>query len=458
MTCAIPQYCYSPLSKAPDSIRLLRLVPNENERADAQCELFVYSLQESDKATHPYEALSYVWGSLDKRQSIFIVDQSFAVTPNLHAALLRLRDRDITRIIWVDAVCINQADGKEKAHQIQSMAKIYGKASRVIVWLGETVDDSDGTLEAIRAAGKKSRNSSNKIIQQAITSLLQRQWFRRIWALQEMAAARHILTLCGPTEIDGYAFCSGLELLKGFRGTRSDLGAIFRPKKAWTRSGRVSLDICSLGELIDISDDFSAVDLLPDYRVPWKELLQGLVKFLLGKQVSVKTWNDKEVAEIRSRGSVLGQVSWTESDWDGRQNTSAKSVRKGDVVCLLKGAPKPTIIRPYEDHFAVIMIAFTPPENIRIKTFPRNFLLVWDWEKSPGRGLWGALGEGDEIQVTERVVVEIARRFDKEVVALLVDRKGDEIQITGVVKAAVGNKGSEILPVAEAVGYATGMP
>jgi len=133
MSCAMSQYYYSPLSQTPDSIRLLRLMPNKNDTADIQCELFEYALQESDKATHLYEALSYVWGDSDKRRPIFMDNQYLAVTLNLYAALLRLRDRDIPRIIWVDAVCINQGDKQEKEHQIWSMAKIYGKASRVIV-------------------------------------------------------------------------------------------------------------------------------------------------------------------------------------------------------------------------------------------------------------------------------------------------------------------------------------
>ena len=168
-----------------DSIRLLRLMPNENDTANIRCELFEYALRESDKATHPYEALSYVWGNSDKRQPIFIENQCLAVTLNLHAALLRLRDHDIPRIIWVDAVCINQEDTQEKEHQIQSMAKIYGKASRVIVWLGERADDSDVALEAIRAAGNPTNISDREMIQQAILPLLQRPWFQRIWVRQQ---------------------------------------------------------------------------------------------------------------------------------------------------------------------------------------------------------------------------------------------------------------------------------
>jgi Heterokaryon incompatibility protein (HET) len=186
MSSAMPQYSYPPLSQVPDSIRLLRLLPNKNNTADIHCELFEYALQDSEKAAHPYEALSYVWGDSDKRRSIFIDNQYLAVTLNLYAALLRLRDHDIPRIVWVDAVCINQEDKQEKGHQIQSMAMIYGKASRVIVWLGERADDSDLALEAIRAAGKPTNTSNKETIQKAILSLLQRPWFRRIWVRQQI--------------------------------------------------------------------------------------------------------------------------------------------------------------------------------------------------------------------------------------------------------------------------------
>ena len=180
-----------------DSIRLLRLMPNKNDTANIRCELFEYALRESDKATHPYEALSYVWGDEDGRQSLVIDNQYLGVTRNLHAALLRLRDRDIARVIWVDAICINQADEKEKEHQIQSMAKIYGKASRVIVWLGETADDSDGALEAIRTARKKFIISPNEeMIPKAILILLQRSWFRRIWVRQTFDSIYRNLLKC----------------------------------------------------------------------------------------------------------------------------------------------------------------------------------------------------------------------------------------------------------------------
>ncbi|KAF2804422.1 HET-domain-containing protein [Mytilinidion resinicola] len=458
------QYHYSPLSSPRDSIRLLRLMPHEDETADIQCELFEYSLQNSCKGTHPYDALSYVWGDPYEKLPIFIHGHSFHVTVNLRAALSHLRNHSIERILWVDAICIHQENLEEKENQIQAMAKIYGQANRVVVWLGEAADDSDLAFEEIRVAGhKKATNSlGSKRIQQAVLALLQRPWFRRIWILQEVAAARHVLILCGFKKIDGYAFCLGVDSLKNIYEARQDLQglirsvtylireAIFRPDYLTGNSGQSSLDICPLGELIDMyhahgatkrhdkvyallgmsSDDLSKVDLLPDYRVPWEKLFQRLAKYLLPKNISVETWADKEIAVIKSKGCILGKISSVRSNigWNGGQDVdvisrnisgapgltgewsshwtlhpSAKSIMIGDVICYLQGASKPTIVRVCKDYWAIVIIAATPPHTIRMRNedveFPfflqlaklrtRNLQFIWNWENS----LWKLQGQ-----------------------------------------------------------------
>ncbi|KAJ6279101.1 hypothetical protein J3E71DRAFT_222032 [Bipolaris maydis] len=403
----------------PDSIRLLRLLPNEDETAPIQCELFHYSLQESGRRTHPYEALSYVWGHSGNPQSIFIREHrsksghgftsgnDLPVTENLHAALTHLRYPLFERIIWVDAVCMNQKDDREKEQQIQFMAKIYALASRVIVWLGEAAEDSDEALHWIRVAGgiRSKIPLSNETVQQAIVALLQRPWFRRVWVLQEVAAARHILIMCGTTEIDGYAFSLGVDLFEGFDDARVDLqsatrsvtylikGSIFRSDFSMSRSGRSSLDICPLGELVDLyrtheatrrhdkvfaligmsSDDLSKAKLLPDYSGSWEELLKRLTKYLLHQDISRH-----------------------HSRWD---RTSTTSVQNEDVICLLQGASNPTIIRQRQDHFEVIAIAARPLERILMSSGPTDWptflksgipfihdlILIWDWEISLDR-------------------------------------------------------------------------
>jgi hypothetical protein len=174
----MPQYQYAPLSDRRNNIRLLRLLPAEAEEAEIRAELLEYSLAVSRGSRHSYEALSYVWGDVHPPQSIFISDDHLVVTPNLHAALIQLRDASFPRVIWIDAVCINQADTDEKEDQIQSMAKIYGLAKRVIVWLGQAANGSNEALEAIRAAGIEPAQPFDK---RAVDCLLQRTWFKRIW-------------------------------------------------------------------------------------------------------------------------------------------------------------------------------------------------------------------------------------------------------------------------------------
>jgi hypothetical protein len=97
---------YSSLPPGPDDIRLLRLMPHKNEKADIKCQLVKYSLQDSGKRNHLYEALSYAWGGSGKPLFISIKEHKLPVTVNLHTALSRLRDCSLTRIIWIDAVCI----------------------------------------------------------------------------------------------------------------------------------------------------------------------------------------------------------------------------------------------------------------------------------------------------------------------------------------------------------------
>ena len=169
---------YVPLPKG--SVRLLRLLPPSEKDSSIECQLFIYPLLDSE-GTHPYDALSYVWGPPEDNQPSIDVDGSvLSVRTNLHAALLHLRDHFVDRILWIDAICINQADEDEKSHQVQEMAKIYSKASRVIVWLGDAAKNGDLALEAIRAVAEE--QSKNHSMDESIVSLLERDWFRRIWA------------------------------------------------------------------------------------------------------------------------------------------------------------------------------------------------------------------------------------------------------------------------------------
>ena len=175
---------YSPLLPGPDSIRLVRLRPAEDETGPIECDLIDYSLGESSGTRHHYDALSYVWGDPTKTRPIFVNGHRFNVRENLHAALCSLRCRSI-EWMWIDAIAINQEDKQERGHQVRSMVRIYGRARRVIVWLGEAADNSDQAFEEIRKRKKWPDDSENETVRCAVVTLLQRRWFRRIWVRVE---------------------------------------------------------------------------------------------------------------------------------------------------------------------------------------------------------------------------------------------------------------------------------
>lgn len=173
------RYGYSKLAEG--SIRLLRLLPDQDKQSQIQCQLFEFALLNSH-STCPYEALSYVWGFDNKPCSVTVNSGDLRIGSNLHAALSSLRHSTLERIIWIDALCINQDDMTEKGQQVQSMAKIYAKANCVIVWLGEAADESDRALLEICGAAVES--PTNQEDPQKIFSLLSRPWFQRIWVTE----------------------------------------------------------------------------------------------------------------------------------------------------------------------------------------------------------------------------------------------------------------------------------
>ncbi|KAL8364603.1 hypothetical protein RB595_003745 [Gaeumannomyces hyphopodioides] len=470
---------YTPLPKG--NVRLLRLLPHQDENSRIECQL-TFSLLDRG-SSHPYEALSYVWGSEDNKRPIYIGDNELRVTANLYAALKHLRYCSVERILWIDAICINQNDNEEKGQQVQSMAKIYAKANRVIVWLvdppkdapdegdpaaDDRVDNGDQALEAIRAAAEERRVDST-MDQKMILALLGRKWFQRIWVLQEVAAARHILIKSGSTEIDGYAFCKGLKVLKPFK-TRPDLqalippiaylikGAVFRrrhdrsdtsqhDRDGTSRPDRFSLNIRPLNELVDMYHNRQATIPLDrvyallgmssddprikvNYESSWEDLFRETVNFSLPNNVSVSTWGTKEVSVIEAKGYVLGEISsagddveiiWkTAPDYPDAEvkprsrfafQASAKAIKKGDIICLLQGASTSTIIRPCDGFSTIIRIAGPPINRLPkwahlITAFPTDLLLVWDWDESRKKS---QAGESSEHFVSSRGIPQCPR-------------------------------------------------
>jgi len=125
---------------------------------------------------------------------------------------------------WIDAICIDQSNLDERASQVKIMKDIYHNAAYVIVWLGEEDQDTDmaaSTISKLVSSAQRYANSdlipyrnytpeeckdrSLPYISQedwnALAKLFLRQWFRRLWVVQEAVFAKGIAMYCGSKQI-----------------------------------------------------------------------------------------------------------------------------------------------------------------------------------------------------------------------------------------------------------------
>jgi len=196
-------YAYQPLEKG--HIRVLGLASTDDNISGSLRSIALKSLFKRQK----YYALSYTWGSSLTVHPFDCDGKNLPIRTNLRDALPMLRGLD--KPLWIDAVCINQADDSEKVWQIQLMSTIYKSASKVLVWLGQATPDTDYTLlhhtELLVVLKKlkhpiESQSLDTRFLR-GIGSLLIRGWWSRLWTLQEAALASSMVFLCGTTKSHG---------------------------------------------------------------------------------------------------------------------------------------------------------------------------------------------------------------------------------------------------------------
>jgi hypothetical protein len=73
-----------------------------------------------------------------------------ATTRNLDNALRHLRHSNKSRLIWIDALCINQNNISEKSIQVSNMGNVYRLAKTTISWLGPEENQSSKAINLLR--------------------------------------------------------------------------------------------------------------------------------------------------------------------------------------------------------------------------------------------------------------------------------------------------------------------
>jgi Heterokaryon incompatibility protein (HET) len=199
------------------AFRLLILDPGVEEMS------ITCQLQEFEVSNPPqYEALSYVWGQDPPIHKIEVNKHLVNIRTNLYCALRRIRHRTQHVPLWVDSVCINQTNESERDKQVREMAKIFQKAQNVCVWLGE--EDSTSAIAMryiLQVVDPKftldlSSWKHHRYGLTAINKLLDRDWFKRGWVLQEAAFASSAVLFCGDLQIHMADFYDAVSLICGW--------------------------------------------------------------------------------------------------------------------------------------------------------------------------------------------------------------------------------------------------
>ncbi|OAL55801.1 heterokaryon incompatibility protein [Pyrenochaeta sp. DS3sAY3a] len=223
-------YVYTPL-QTHRHIRVLEIVDSEPNLETSPS--LIYSLVQfelsSDDVPLDFEAISYTWGDPVRVSGLHIQGQNthIGLTANLTEALPHLAKHSKTKRLWIDQLCVNQADNAEKAIQIGLMSEIYKRAARVIIWLGPEDESSrmcrqwleaiDALIPTLKSANKITIGSPEYLPEwrllvlrdtfsspdtdpcwaAAIGKFWGRMWFRRGWIVQEFLLPSEILCLTG---------------------------------------------------------------------------------------------------------------------------------------------------------------------------------------------------------------------------------------------------------------------
>ncbi|KAL8945460.1 MAG: hypothetical protein Q9211_000025 [Gyalolechia sp. 1 TL-2023] len=251
------------------------LVLSAGESSDGLCgELVKASVD--DVGIH-YTALSYTWGEPGGPAFIILNNgHRLSITRNLEAALRQFRLRTDPFRLWVDAICINQADHDEKRSQVGMMRSIYIAAHETWVWLGPSSTDSDDAMDTVQRFLHRnlSHDELSLVSREAwngVGNLMRRTWWTRVWVIQEVLSSNQVYAWCGRKKVEFACFVK-------LEGIRRDFVLIHIPTQPFANI----LSNWSLNRQIMIRGDASLFDWMVDTHKFESTLRRDRIYALLG--------------------------------------------------------------------------------------------------------------------------------------------------------------------------------
>lgn len=160
----------------------------------------------SDESHPEYETVSYLWGGEDDdkslRRPIFVGPYWDYVlqTENCWSMLRFMRPKQGVRLVWVDALCINQRNLKERANQVAKMGQIYARCSRVVAYIGRDIVEQSTPFPRRRQLSELDGTNTHRGSSFGIKQMLNRRYFTRIWVIQELLLPERVVIRIGNTD------------------------------------------------------------------------------------------------------------------------------------------------------------------------------------------------------------------------------------------------------------------
>lgn len=255
------QYQYEPLI-AEDAVRVLVLEPADDFESPLRCSVIQCQRDSQSRSASgcEYSAVSYTWGDCELSHQLFVRHDAQSwrclhITASVDSLLRHLRVIYKPKLLWIDAICLNQKDETEKTQQISLMGRIYSDAKRVHIWLG---DDEAGKAQLaftiIRNAEREEHWKVTKQEMQLLARLFNRSWFYRRWVIQEAVFSHDAIFHCGFHSLSLSRVMTTLGKIKGARdhdlvghGARMLLSSV--GSRHISEKGLLSLLVSRLGEL-----------------------------------------------------------------------------------------------------------------------------------------------------------------------------------------------------------------
>ena len=140
-----------------------------------------------------------------------------SIPVNLVLAISNLSKRSLSGYYWIDALCIDQLNDRERNEQVIIMDKIFQRATAVDVWIGKAypdthkINDIVHDLVSLQEQGEKwpvhpTWTTGEDLLLpsdwETLVQIFSRRWFHRLWTLQEFALANEVNIHCGNVTID----------------------------------------------------------------------------------------------------------------------------------------------------------------------------------------------------------------------------------------------------------------